>query len=309
MAETTRIALAVAAVSSAFLLAPAPARADTLVFPIEAADSTIGSRLTRALLAGADSEKPRLADTPLGEAASLLECNAAERACLDSMAQAMEADALLAASVRPAGQALSARITFHRRGQAPVTRDVELPSDPEAAAPLLERQVRALIRGEAAVGEPAVPPPSAIAERSVEPRTDTAVSQADSDDGPSGFSLGRVRPWTWGVAGGGLALLGVGAVFAVKAGGLKDDVESAPRDTVADFEHLRDLEDEGDSATTLSGVLLIGGGAALVTGAVLIVWQGMTPSAEERGGGALTLSPTALGAGAGAGLVLSGELP
>ena len=309
MAETTRIALAVAAVSSVLLLAPAPARADTLVFPVEAADPAIGSRLTRALLAGADSEKPRLADTPLGEAASLLECNAAERACLDSMAQAMEADALLAASVRPAGQALSARITLHRRGQDPAIREVELPSDPDAAAPLLERQVRALIRGEAAVSPPAVPPPSAIAERSAEPRTDTAVSATDSGERPSGFSLGRVRPWSWAVAGGGLALVGVGAAFALKASGLEDDVESAPRETVADFEHLRDLEDQGDSATTLSSVLLIGGGAALVTGAALIVWQGMTPTAEERGGGALTLSPTAIGAGAGAGLVLSGELP
>ena len=306
MAETSRIALVAAALSSAVLLAPASAHADTLVFPVEAADAATTSRLTRALLAGADSEQPRLADTPLGEAASLLECNAGERACLDSMAQAMEAGSLLAASVRPAGPKLSARLTFHRRGQEPVTREVELPADLEAAAGLLERQVRALIRGEPAVSQPVVPSPSAVADRSAEPRADTAVSQTASDGQADGFAFGRVRPWAWAVAGGGLALVGIGAAFALKANGLEDDVESAPRETVADFEKLRDLEDEGDSATTLSGVLLIGGGAALVTGAVLIVWQGMTPSAEERGGG-ITLSPTALQGGAG--LVLSGELP
>jgi hypothetical protein len=306
MAETSRIALVAAALSSAVLLAPAAAHADTLVFPVEAADPTTTSRLTRALLAGADGETPRLADTPLGEAASLLECNAAERACLDSMAQAMEARALLAASVHPAGQKLSARLTFHRRGQEPVTREVDLPADLEAAAALLERQVRALIRGEPAVSETVVPSPSAVADRSPEPRADTAISQSAAGEEPAGFSLGRVRPWTWALAGGGLVLAGVGTAFALKASGLEDDVESAPRQTVADLEHLQDLEEEGDSATRLSGVLLIGGGAALVTGAVLIVMQGMSPSGEERGG-AITLSPTALRGGAG--LVLSGELP
>ncbi|HEU5060215.1 MAG TPA: hypothetical protein VFU21_26970 [Kofleriaceae bacterium] len=303
MSETSRIALAVLTV--AVIAAPSAARADTLVFPVDAPDTATGTRLTRALLAGAEGEKPRLADTPLGEAASLLECDAAARACLDSMAQAMEASALLAAAVRPAGQKLAARITYHRRGQEPATREVELPSDPEAAAPLLERQVRALIRGEGPVAaDPVAPSPSAVAERTAEPRGDPAIT-ASSGDSASGFSLGRVRPWSWAVAGGGALLVGVGAAFALKASSLEGDVEDAPRETVADFEHLKDLEEEGDSATTLSNVLLLGGGIALVTGAGLIIWQGMTPTAEERG--RLTVAPTPLRGGAG--LVLSGELP
>jgi hypothetical protein len=303
MARTTsRTALAIALCSAVFL-APARARADTLVFPVEGADSATNARLTRALVAGADSEKPRLADTPLGEAASLLECNAAERACLDSMAQAMEASALLSASVRPAGAKLAARITFHSRGQAPQTRDVELPSEPEAGASLLERNVRALLRGEGPVVEASAPPP---ARASTGARTDAGVVGAAGPESPPGFAFQRVRLWSWGIAGSGLVLVGVGAVFAVKANGLESDVESAPRETVADFEHLKNLEDEGDSATALSKVLLIGGGLAVLAGAALIVWQGTSPTAEERGR-ALTLSPAALRGGAG--LVLSGELP
>lgn len=300
MAETTRTAIALVL---AVLAAPPAALADTLVFPVEGADSTTGTRLTRALLAGAD-DKPRLADAPLSEAASLLECNAAERACLDSMAQAMEASALLAASVRPAGSGLSARITYHRRGQEPATRDVELPSDPEAAAPVLERQVRALIRGEAPA-EAAAPPPAEAA-AAAEPRVDAAITTTAPADEPSGFRLGRVRPWTWGIAGGGLVLIGVGAVFAARASGLESDVEEAPRSTVADLEHLRDLEDQGDSATTASNLLLIGGGVALAAGVGLIVWQGRTPTAAERAR-AVTVAPAALRDGAG--LVVSGELP
>ena len=300
---TTRTALAIA-LSSAALLAPARAGADTLVFPVEGADSASNARLTRALVAGADSEKPRLADTPLGEAASLLECNASDRACLDSMAQAMEASALLTASVRPTGAKLAAHITFHRRGQAPVTRDVELPSEPEAAASLLERNVRALLRGEGPVVEAAEAPP--IAPASSEARSDAGVVGAAGPESPPGFSFQRVPLWSWGIAGSGLVLVGVGAVFAVKANGLESDVESAPRETVADFEHLKNLEDEGDSATALSNVLLIGGGLAVLVGGALIVWQGISPTAEERGR-ALTLSPAALRGGAG--LVLSGELP
>jgi hypothetical protein len=266
---------------------------------IAGADTATNTRLTRALLAGADRETPRLADTPLGEAASLLECNPNEAACLDSMAQAMEASALLATSVRPAGAKLAAHITYHRRGQAPRTRDVELPSGAEAAAPVLEREVRALIGGEGA--EPA---PAPVRAAPVAPREEAAVSGAS--DGGAGFSLGRVRPWSWAIAGTGLVLVGVGTAFAFKASGLESDVEAAPRDTVMDLEHLKNLEDQGDSATTLSNTLLIGGGVTLLAGAALVIWQGFTPTAEERGR-ALTVTPTALRGGAG--LVLSGELP
>ncbi len=305
MLKTTAIALAaLAAVTGA----PGTARSDTLVFPVEGGDSTANTRLTRALLAGADSEKPRLADTPLGEAASLLECSPSDRACLDSMAQAMEASALLAASLRAAGgQKTTAHVTLHRRGQAPLVRDVELPGDPEAAAPILEKQVRAMFRGESAAVEPVPPPVAASTAEPAAEHSDAALTATGKDEGtPSRFSLGRVRAWSWAVAGGGLVLVGVGAAFSFKAGGLKDDVETAPRDTVADFEHLKDLEDQGETATTVSNALLIGGGIAFLAGATLVLWQGMTPTAEERGR-ALSLSPAPLPGGAG--LVLSGELP
>ena len=301
--KTQRQALAVAVVVAALaVLAPAVARADTLVFPVEGADTTSNTRLTRALLAGADSEKPRLADTPLGEAASLLECSASDRACLDSMAQAMEAEALLSASLRRSGQTRPAHLPGPRRGQAPLTRDVELPSDPEAAAPILERQVRALIGGESAAEPAAPPPPVAAPDRGGEQVSLGAPPAEDT----RGFSFGRVRLWSWAIAGGGLVAIGVGAAFAVKAGGLESDVEGAPRETVADLEHLKDLEDQGESATTMANLLVIAGGVTAVAGIGLILWQGMTPTAEERGG-ALSLSPAPLPGGAG--LVLSGELP
>ena len=302
MVKTSTIGLAVAAAAALAVVAPLAARADTLVFPVEGADATTNTRLTRALLAGADSEKPRLADTPLGEAASLLECSASDRDCLDSMAQAMEAEALLSASLRRSGQTLAAHITFHRRGQAPLTRDVELPSDPEAAAPVLERQVRALIGGESAAEPAAAPAPVAAPAGGGE---EVSLGATPAED-TRRFALGRVRPWSWAIAGGGLVLIGVGAAFAIKAGGLETDVEDAPRETVADLEHLKELEDQGESATTMSNVFFIAGGVAALAGTTLILWQGLTPSAEERGR-ALSLSPVPLSGGAA--LVLSGALP
>lgn len=290
MAKTFLLALAVVAAS-----APA-ARADTLVFPVESADSTTAARLTRALLAAADRDTPRLADTPIGEAASLLECNAGEAACLDSIAQAMETGALLSATVKPSGSGLAAHIVYHRRGEAPRVRDLELPADPDAAAPALERAARTLLHGDSAAAAPAAPQPAAPRE------THAALTARPAPAG--GFSLRRVRPWTWAVAGTGLVLVGVGTAFAMKASGLKDDVEAAPRDTVKDLEHLKDLEDQGESATSISNALLLGGGVALVAGAALVVWQGSRPSAEERGA-SLTLTPVR----GGAAMVFSGELP
>lgn len=292
MVKTLTLALAIAASTAT------AARADTLVFPVEGTDATTATRLTRALLAAADRDTPRLADTPLGEAAALLECTASERACLDSIAQATETSALLAATVKPDGGKLAAHLTCHRRGEAPRTRDLELPVDAEAAATLLEREARALLHGDAASVR-AAPPPAPLAPN---PRVEAAVG-ARSDQ-PGGFSLGRVRPWAWAVAGTGVVLVGVGTAFALKASGLKDDVEAAPRDTVMDLEHLKDLEDQGESATSISNALLIGGGVGLLGGAALVLWQGSRPTAEERGG-SLTLVPVR----GGAGLVLSGELP
>jgi hypothetical protein len=290
MVKRFTLALAIAATAAA------SARADTLVFPVEGASAAAGTRLTRALLAAADTETPRLADTPLGEAASLLECTAPERACLDSIAQATETAALLAATVKPAGGSLAAHIIYHRRGGEPESRDVELPLDAEAAAPILEREARALIHGSSAAAEPA-PAAAPLAPS----RREEVVATSEQ---PSGFSFRRVRPWAWAVAGAGAVLVGVGAVFAVKASGLESDVEQAPRDTVMDLEHLKDLEDQGDSATSISNALLIGGSVALVGGAALVIWQGFRPSAEERGP-ALTVAPVR----GGAAMVLSGELP
>ncbi len=287
MAKNLLLALVLVAAS-----APA-ARADTLVFPVEGTDSTSAARLTRALLAAADRDTPRLADTPIGEAASLLECNAGEAACLESIAQAMETGALLAATVKPSG---GVHVVAFRRGEGPRTSDLDLPSDPDAAAAALERAARTLLHGDGTRAvTPAAPPPAAPRETHAEL---TAPAPA------AGFSLRRVRPWTWAVAGSGLVLVGVGTAFAIKASGLKDDVDAAPRDTVKDLEHLVDLEDQGESATTISNALLLGGGLALVTGAALAVWQGSRPSAEERGS-ALSLAPVA----GGATLVFSGELP
>lgn len=290
MAKTLTLALAITAATAT------AAGADTLVFPIDGADATTATRLTRALLAAADRDTPRLADTPLGEAASLLECTASERACLDSIAQATETGALLAATIKPSGGALAVHVVYHRRGETPRTRDLELPVDPEAAAPLLEREARALIHGG---GAPAAPAPAPLAPH---PREEAAVAAGAGE--PAAFSFGRVRPWAWAVAGTGLVLVGVGTAFAMKASGLKDDVEAAPRDTVMDLEHLKNLEDQGESATSISNALLIGGGITLLGGAALIVWQGSRPTAEERGR-SLTLVPVR----GGAGLVFSGDLP
>lgn len=271
---------------------PAPASAGeppTLVFAAEgdALPPATTAELTAALMRAATAEglSPRQPDASLRDAAELLECDPGTVTCLDSVSATMEGRALLAATATPSGDAIAIHLTWYRRGQPLVARDFEVPAG-AAAGPALEEEARALLRGGAAPAPPAAAPRS-----SSEPAAAVLAPTPER----TRFSLRRVRPYAWAVAGAGVVLLGTGLVFASKASGLRDDVDEAPRDTVADLEHLQDLEDEGARATSLSSGFLITGGVALAAGAALVIWQGLQRP-EERP--AVTVAPVPIEGGA-----------
>ncbi len=113
----------------------------------------------------------------------------------------------------------------------------------------------------------------------------------------SGFSLGRVRGYSWGVAGGGLAIATAGIVFLGIADGKQSDVDGHPTDTVEDLEALADLEDEGKRYNRLGNALLVVGGIATAVGLVLVIKQGRDAPEQRQPGVSITPVPLRGGAG------------
>jgi hypothetical protein len=67
----------------------------------------------------------------------------------------------------------------------------------------------------------------------------------------------------------GAVLAGGGAGFLVLSHRRQDQVDGAPVHDVDDFEHLRDLEDEGERYQKIGAGLLVAGGAVAAGGVVL----------------------------------------
>ncbi len=267
----------------------AHAGSPTVVFRVDAPSPDLSNRLTDALVraAAARGLSPTRADATAQEAAQLLECKPSEASCLENMAATTDASAVIAASASSAGGKLSVDVTYHRRGQTPATRSFELPTEAAAAATSLQAQVVDMLGGDEPEPTPAPKPAPA-------PRPDASLHAAH---GGGGFSAGRVHVLSWVVAASGVALLGASLAFKMKANGLENDVEEAPRMTAADLDALRALEDDGKQATTLSNVFFWTGAAALAAGAGLILWQGLDSSGDAET--SLTLAPLPLAGGAG----------
>lgn len=94
------------------------------------------------------------------------------------------------------------------------------------------------------------------------------------------FSARRVRPYAWGIAGSGVALLGAGAITLLLSRNRQSEVDDAPVATRSDFARLTALEDSGARLTTWGNALTLTGGIAVGVGAVLIWRQGRQRSAE-----------------------------
>lgn len=239
------------------------------------------ARLTSvALMTAADDAV--LSAARRGELVALAGCDADTEDCLVAVAAMAGADLTVFGLVGlpQAGDTLRVTVTIVREGKLR-SRDIGVRGATyEELATDFEGQLRAFFAGQ--------PPPARVAEPEVvTPPPDEPPPPPASD----GFSFARVKGYTWGVAGGGVVLLGTGAVMLGMASSKQAEVDEAPVNTVADLEHLAELERSGERLTLWGNSLLIAGGVATVAGAVLIYYQGrsggarVTPVATEGGAG------------------------
>lgn len=238
-------------------------------------------------------QEPLSAQASRSDIAVLSGCPADDTACYETIAETVGVDRVVIGSVESApGGGLQVTMTLVEPGAEPRRRSAVLsaggrqPLEQEFGA-----HARALLTGAPApVAAPVV--------------VDQTPAPGPMDAG-SGFALSRVERYSWAVAGGGVALVGLGSVLLLSAQDKQDQVDGAATDTAADFDRLRDLEDSGKRLTRWGNVALIAGGLATVAGVALIIKQGGSSPEDPP---AASIAPSPVAGGFGLTITLRGDL-
>jgi hypothetical protein len=271
----------------AIAASPAWASPATQVFPLNGSELPpqrrgTSERLTRAL---ADSIDGEVSSVSIEDAAGLLECDVESTNCLEAVSKSIGNKQLVFGTIKQgSGSTLKVTLTRFRPGPDRAQQTYLITGQTEAYPDELVRKAAPLFDGKAP--RPIEPTP----DRSVptEPRL-TAGNEPDRKAPAGAISAG-----TWGLIGGGAASILVGVGFRISAGGLRDDVANAPRETTADFARLTSLEDKGKLHATLGAVFMTGGAIALGAGIVRAVMQHEQPRREADD--VVTVTPIAGGA-------------
>lgn len=262
------VVLCVVAAASSAMAAP------TQVFPLSApnlpdARRGMPERLTQAIV---DELEAELSSVPIEDAASLLECDIDEPACLEAVSRSVGDKQLVFGTIVSTGGTLAVTLTRFRPGRDPQRQTYELTGEREALPDELVRKSAPLF-GRAAAPAPVPDEPAPLPPPVETPRR------------------GTISTGTWALLGAGLVATGVGIGFRVSASGIAEDVRTAPRETPADFARLTSLEDKGRLHTWLGGALVVGGGVALLAGAVRAYVQlSSPPRGEGRSVGVVPLT-------------------
>jgi hypothetical protein len=268
------VAAALALVAA--LVAPSVARAEprpTLVARFRSPDAALGQRLTEITTAAARELGP-VAATPAAhdDVLAISGCPTGELACLASAPAVLEVDRLVLGVVERDGDRTVVHLTQIAADGAGTERDVELPGSTDDAADAFAPAARAFLRGE--------PPPAAAVVDAPAPTSPLAPPE------PSGAArragLRAVEPWTWAIAGGGLAVVGLGVGLSIAASNTQDEVDAAPTETAAQLDALASLERTGESQARWGGAALVVGTLATAAGAYLVIRQATAEAPAVR---------------------------
>lgn len=301
-----KIITAVVAIVAA---APAAAHADDVIVVPFGGDLSgeLGGELARAtaeVFKLAPDTAPQLARASRADILTLAGCPDGARVCIGQLAATLDIDRAVSGLVLAAGDnKVDIELRVVHRDGAVDTHDMRIDSrDPAVVVDRFKAalaQKLGLARPTATAGVPdsAFKPVEPVAPvRPVEP-IETAVPPVESapvpgrtpEDRPS--RLSRIGAGTWAMFGVGALGLGLGTAFLIKAGRTEDEIRSAPSQTAADIQALRDLEDRGDSEKTTGAVMLVVGLAATAGGAALVI-RDLTRDRDRDRDGAIAIAPT-----------------
>lgn len=323
---------------SAVVLAASPARADDTprIFPLVTtsplapelgeAPETMANALA-TLLGGVTT------DRSLEDFGKKLRCDIEMTSCLDAIARALVTSRLVYGTVAPTDDgkikvklvrfdSAQAGSEMHRRTFTLTARtpkrlgkqlvrsaaqmfDLQPPSEEVVQPARLERPAP---RGEPKSAEPKSAEPKQAQVEPTETESDDPDVKLIEEPAPteSGERTGgRITSSTWAILGSGALGVVVGGGFLIAAHSLRSDLDRAPRETVADFRRLTEIERAGRIRSQVGSTLVVAGGVALVAGAVRAYLQhggGRKSESMER---SVAIVPVQ---GGGAALVFSGGL-
>jgi hypothetical protein len=302
LALAKRARLAATAIAVVVAL-PRAARADqpVLVLQFSGEPSASAAVLSKEMAQVVRSAGGEVSEASREDVVTLAGCADASDDCLRQALTTLDAREVVTGEVRASGSGVEVDLRIVSVEGEPRARTVALAgATPEAQVGRFRTEAEAFWKGEpspaeeaaaAAAQQPAPPPPGADLSR-------------ESDQERASFSASRVEPWAWGVAGGGVGLVALGAIFLVAADGKQSEVDDASTDSVEDFEELVSLEESGRRYARWGNVSILVGGIAAVAGGFLIYRQGTRPDAEGSSP-EITVAPSA-GDGVGAALLLRG---
>jgi hypothetical protein len=245
------------------------------------------ARIDQAILKLAHAREPQatLGDLNFGDAATAVGCKPDAPACKDEVLAMFAVDEIVITTVarkpgglelvvqrvgkggalREATMLLAAGTPPDKLdGIAPLFGDAPAPAAPIGpigpAAPPPPPAPAVATTERPAEDTPVIPPPTEVQPPAPSPVVTPAVhgSQVDAPD------PGRRRLELLGMVGGGSMVL-LGLVLWGAAGGVQNDIDSAPTTTQEDLAALRDLESKGDTYAALGNVFTVTG---LVVGGV-----------------------------------------
>ena len=284
-----------------------------MVLPAQSsADAEIPADVARALGDGARLVTPNVAraTASLADTAVIVGCDPAERACLDSVAAALNVDQMLLVTVRDGADGeVTVEVTAVSRDADPITRQFVLKpatrkqdlAAMQAAVPaMLDADAAAQVKGGGDAGNGSGDAGNGSGDAG-NGSGDAGNGSGDAGNGSGdtgiggGGGLGSSKaPMVLTIAGGAVALVGLGAwgMAAIKQG----DIDDAPTATAEDLDRLVELEGSARRYASAGNAMVLAGGITAAAGAIWWWRAGRThdaapapaPAATPAG---LTLTP------------------
>ena len=253
----------------------AQAQGRVVAFPTQAEGVMGGADVDRALREALAARKLELAPAPaldLDATQLALDCIDTSARCLRQVAERTHGDVLVAPSLKRHGGQLELRILYFAvsdddsRFAARRAAGKRLDTDTVNAIPAMVDELFGATKSAAPAEAAPLPAPEAQSEPSAEP-----ASTAPEDDASASGEHRRVPIAPLIIAGGGVVLIGAGALMGALMSDTQRDYEHQPVTTMDEAEKANELRTRGKRQALMADVLFGVGGAAIAAGGVWLV--------------------------------------
>lgn len=223
-----------------------------------------------------------IGETTFNETASAVGCDPALASCAEQVRTTLAVDELVYGTASTAGGTTTVTVSRVTAGSAPVTQvSVISESDPAENAET----------GIAPLFGPATVEGSG---------SETGSGSAERPRPGSSFFDTRERKLGVGIGAGGVLLAAIGLALWSDVGGMQDEIDAAPRETLVQINALKELEDDAAGKAMWGNVLFVGGVAAIAVGGYFL-WK------DRKNREATTVTPAPAPDGTGMTFVLRGS--